>query len=139
LKLLRNVSSRIKKHGCLILTTPNGYGPWEITNRILLLTNIKKWNWLRRRFGEASYDPSEGMQHLQFFRLKDLADMFSAVPLQVVEFASSDSLLTIFGPLYRGSAWLGHLDVALADTLPYWLASGWYFVLTPGSSPEGDP
>jgi hypothetical protein len=30
--------------------------------------------------------------------------------------------------MLRKNSLIGRVDIALADQLPYWLASGWYFV-----------
>jgi hypothetical protein len=52
--------------------------------------------------------------------------MLSEFSFSLKDFGKSDSILAIFetrrGPLF------GKADVRLADILPWWLASGWYFV-----------
>jgi len=52
--------------------------------------------------------------------------MLSTFSFRLKDFGKSDSILAIFetrrGPLF------GKADVRLADILPWWLASGWYFV-----------
>lgn len=52
--------------------------------------------------------------------------MLSEFSFRLKDFGKSDSILAIFetrrGPLF------GKADVWLANILPWWLASGWYFV-----------
>lgn len=126
LKLAANITRRMMESSYLIVTTPNGHGPWELKNRVSPIEHFKKWNFLRRRFGKPPYVYGSGADHCQFYTKKRLVRLFSKFSLRLVNFAKSDSFLTIFSPL-RKSAFLGNADIKLADVLPYWLASGWYF------------
>jgi 2-polyprenyl-3-methyl-5-hydroxy-6-metoxy-1,4-benzoquinol methylase len=127
LKLAANITKRMMQDSYLIGTTPNGYGPWEIKNRANLTAYFRKWNWLRHLLGKSPYIKGSGADHCQFYTKKALVRLFSGFSLRLVDFAKSDSFLTIFGPL-RKNILLANIDIKLADILPYWLASGWYFV-----------
>lgn len=128
LKLAANITRRMVESSYLIVTTPNGYGPWEIKNRVSPISYLIKWNWLRHLLGKSPYVKRRGAGHCQFYTKKRLVKLFSEFSLRLVDFAKSDSFLAMFGPLYRRSALLGNIDIKLADVLPYWLVSGWYFV-----------
>lgn len=127
LKLAANITRRMAEGSYLILTTPNGYGPWELKNRVIPIFYLRKWNLLRHLIGKPPYVKGSGMDRYQYYTKKRLVKLFSKFSLRLVNFSKSDSILTIFSPLRR-SAFLGNIDIKLADALPYWLASGWYFI-----------
>ncbi len=126
-KLAGNITRRMMEGAYLIVTTPNGYGPWELKNRIDIRTHLRKWNALRRLLGKPPYVKGAGSDHCQFYTKGRLLNLFSPFSLRLIGSAKSDSFLTIF-PQLRKSALLGNLDIKLADILPYWLACGWYFI-----------
>lgn len=126
-RLAENVARRMKEGSYLIVTTPNGYGPWEIKNRVDPCTYLKKWNTLRSLLRKPLYVKGSDAGHCQFYSRGRLLHLFSKFSMVLVDFAKSDSFLSIFRPLRR-SFLLGSIDIRLADILPYWLASGWYFV-----------
>lgn len=131
--LAGNVVRRMNDGSYLIVTTPNCYGPWEIKNRLGVRACLRRWNGLRRLMGKPPYVPGSGPDHCQFYTKSRLVGLFSAFSLRHIGFAKSDSFLTIF-PALRRSALFGRLDTRLADILPYWIASGWYFVFQLGES-----
>ena len=65
-------------------------------------------------------------EHCQCYTRKRFLKMLSEFSFSLKDFGKSDSILAIFetrrGPLF------GKADIWLADILPWWLASGWYFV-----------
>lgn len=122
-----NIIRRMAIGSYLIVTTPNGYGPWELKNRIDIRTQLAKWNVLRRLFSRPPYIKVEGGDHCQFYTKGRLLNLFSTFSLQLIDFAKSDLFLPMITPL-RKNMLLGNLDIKLADILPYWLASGWYFI-----------
>jgi len=126
-KLIENIKKRMYKSSYLILTIPNGYGPWEIKNRLNFLKIIKKWNWLRHNFGKQTYIKGNGDAHCQFYTRKNILELFSKHSFELLNFGKSDSFLTVF-PHFRKTTFLGYIDIMIADALPYWMASGWYFI-----------
>jgi 2-polyprenyl-3-methyl-5-hydroxy-6-metoxy-1,4-benzoquinol methylase len=126
-KLLANIVRKMAVGSYLVITTPNGYGPWELRNSFDPRTYLKKWNLLRRLFGKNPYIYGSGGDHCQFYSKGRLVKLFSNSCLRLVKFGKSDSLLVVISPL-RESVFFGNIDIRLADLLPYWLASGWYFV-----------
>lgn len=125
--LAENVSRRMRPGSYLVLTTPNGRGPWELKNRMDVRARLRRWSALRRLLGKPPYVAGSGADHCQFYTRDGLVSLLSAHSLNLIEFGKSDSFLTVFRPLRR-SRLLQRADTRLADALPYWLASGWYFV-----------
>jgi len=127
-ELAANITRRMVEGSCLIVTIPNGYGPWELKNRVSPISYLIRWNWLRHLLGKPPYIKGGGALACQFFTKERLVKLFSRFSLRLIDFAKSDSFLAALGPLYKKSDLLGDIDIKLADLLPYWLASGWYFV-----------
>lgn len=127
IKLAENIVRRMTEGAYLIVTTPNGYGPWEIKNRLDPHTYLNRWNLLRRLKGKPPYVRGSGACHCQFYTRTRLIGMFSSLSFKLVHFGKSDSFLSIFRSL-RNNRFLADIDVRIADNFPYWFASGWYFV-----------
>lgn len=131
--LASGAAKRLAPGGYLIASIPNGYGPWEI-KRIKLRLNprlyVRRWHWLRRLFHKPEYRWS-GAGHCYYFTRGRFVGMLSKLSLNPIAFGRSDSILGIFGWLStksRISYWVNDIDCRVADVLPYWLASNWYFV-----------
>jgi 2-polyprenyl-3-methyl-5-hydroxy-6-metoxy-1,4-benzoquinol methylase len=140
--------SALKPRGVLLVTIPNGYGPWEagqalsprrlagsLARRLGIHGALKRAAGLKpeERGGETSTFNYES-PHLQHFTLRRFERQAQAAGFDVVRRVHSDGPLTFFSGVRRFSA-LARFDCALADHLPAALASGWYFVLRPRSSP----
>nr|MCH7549865.1 methyltransferase domain-containing protein [Candidatus Krumholzibacteriota bacterium] len=61
-KLAENCARHLRRGGILVVTTPNGYGPWEMVNSTKLIP--RRWNWLRRLVGKGPHDGA-GREHEQ--------------------------------------------------------------------------
>lgn len=122
-----SVVRRLKEDGCLIVTVPNGYGPWENKNRLDPRLQLRKSNALRRMLGKPPYVAGTGIDHCQFYTKQRILGLLATHSLRPTAFGRSDSFLTVFRPLRR-SRILGAIDGKLADFLPAACASGWYFV-----------
>jgi 2-polyprenyl-3-methyl-5-hydroxy-6-metoxy-1,4-benzoquinol methylase len=126
-RLANNIIKRMNKGSYLIVTIPNGFGPWELKNRLNLSAKLKKWNSLRLLFGKQLYIKGNGPDHCQFYTKNRILKMFSALNFGIIDFAKSDSFLCMFSKARRSSR-IGELDIRLADIFPSWIASGWFFV-----------
>lgn len=114
--LLQNVKRSLKAGGLLILTCPNGYGPWEFKNfHLNPKARLKRWNVLRRWLKMPDFQEGDTMDHVQWFTMKRLLTLTARENFTLIRRANSDFL--------TGSA----LDVKIADRLPSWAVSGWYF------------
>jgi 2-polyprenyl-3-methyl-5-hydroxy-6-metoxy-1,4-benzoquinol methylase len=123
-EFLQRINARVNKGSRLVVTIPNGYGPWQIKRRLSIINVLRRNNWLRGVLGKKPY--ITGQDHCQFYTKKRFLKILSEFSFRLIDFGKSDSILAIFetrrGPLF------GKADVWLADFLPWWLASGWYFV-----------
>jgi len=130
--------------GLVLVTIPNGHGPWEIGQA---LSPRRAAGWLARKTGlyrpikntlgvrreekdaETSTFNFES-PHLQHFTLSQFETMCRRAGYDIRIRRHSDGPLTFFSGGRRIS-WLARADCRLVDHLPHWLASGWYFVLVP--------
>lgn len=134
----------LKGNGVVLVTIPNGYGPWEIGQA---LSPRRAAGWLARKSGlygplkkilriraaETAGDTSTfnfESPHLQHFTLPRFTAMAEAAGFRVLRRFNSDGPLTFF-PGGRRLTPLAKVDCRLVDHLPSGLASGWYFVLAP--------
>ncbi len=140
-ELLQAASVYLKNGGLLIVTTPNGYGPFEIDAwfyRHLHLDPVfrglfKVIRRLRRRPDPVpeigSSDNHAG--HVQFFSRRRLHRIFAETSLHLLAEAPASF---VCGPAV--SYFIGRfpslvqLNARITDWLPMALASGWYFALT---------
>lgn len=151
--MLRKIRSLLVQDGLILMTIPNGYGPLEVKQRVLLrirsqLVKIKIGNWLislyrrMRNFDHENIQTSnvnrEGDKHLQFFTLSAFQSLLKQEDITVLSIRNSNCWLG-FGVLWylalqrlirRGSPvfhFLDWIDCQAADALPHALAAGWYF------------
>ncbi len=126
--LLSNVVRHLEPGGLLIVTTPNGYGPWELSNYVRPRHVARRWNWLRRGIGLPPYVPGTGPDHCQHYTRGKLVALFQRHGLDVQRFMNSDFLLTISKHMRRHPT-IGAFDAEFANLVPHWMASGWYLAL----------
>lgn len=122
LKLASNIKKRMNANSQIIVTTPNGYGPWEIRNRLFIYP-LTRNNSIRKLFHKPGYVEGSSHEHCQFFTKNELMNLFFQLNFKLKAFQKSDS---IFAALPMGRR-MGKLDIKIADILPSCLASGWYF------------
>jgi 2-polyprenyl-3-methyl-5-hydroxy-6-metoxy-1,4-benzoquinol methylase len=127
-RMLENIVRHMNPGGLLVVTTPNGYGPWELSNYVRPRHIARRWSWLRRAMGKAPYVAGAGPDHCQHFTRGRLTAMFCRHGLEVHRFSNSDFVLTVSRRLRRHRI-LGQFDADFANLLPHWMASGWYVAL----------
>jgi 2-polyprenyl-3-methyl-5-hydroxy-6-metoxy-1,4-benzoquinol methylase len=130
--LLDNIVRHLAPGGLVIITTPNGYGPWELSNYVRPHHVMRRWNWLRQMIGKPPYVAGTGPDHCQHYTRGALLSLFGRHGLAVHRFMNSDFILTIFKPMRRNHA-LGTFDADFANLVPHWMASGWYVALRKSS------
>ncbi len=128
-KVLNNLTNMMDRSSYLILTCPNGHGPWELRNRMLIYPVIRS-NKIRNFMGKPQYIHGSGEDHCQFYKKNDIMD-FLRNKFSLISFSSSDSILATLDLIYSKNQTLnnlfGKLDTKIADHVPHWLGSGWYF------------
>lgn len=133
--------NQLAPEGIVVGAVPNGYGPFEMESRIDgwlhlsdLLGAISRAK--RRLLSQPARD--EGLPynhdsgHIMFFTRGALEEMAGAAGLRVTRFAHG----VFFGASLSGMAivrsqWLLHWNTRVADRLPHWAVSVWYFELQP--------
>jgi ubiquinone biosynthesis O-methyltransferase len=118
--LRENLFDLIKTDGLLILTIPNGFGPYTLIYDIPLRYILKIFN---------KTDP---YGHKQNFSLNEFTELLK--PFVMYQMKNSDFLS--FFPIIRKSKILCRIDCFIADFLPYFLASGWYFTFRLVDKPD---
>lgn len=115
-RIISNLKDHLTPGGYFIVTVPNGYGPWEMANRIKF-----------KLFTEYAPYRECGHQHVQFFTVGTIIKLFSDSHLTLIDFGKSD---VFSGISYRTSKTriIADTDLVLADLLPGWMSSGWYFI-----------
>jgi len=114
--LLANAARHLRSGGVLLLSTPNGYGYYELSERHLNPRYlIRSNNLLRRLLGKAPYKRGDSFDHCQWFTMWQLLRMTRKAGFSLIQQENSDFI--------TGS----EFDIQLASRLPYWLVSGWYF------------
>lgn len=145
LALLRTISQVVKDEGLVLVTTPNGYGPFEVENYVLRKTRLLEFLVRCKRlipgklFPEASRDDrsmamsateNKSSLHVHFFRREPLLLLFERAGFKCLEFRNSTVLGgSLSNALLRRWPRLLRWNARLADHVPYFLASGWYFSL----------
>jgi SAM-dependent methyltransferase len=114
--LLENAARHLRPGGKLLLTTPNGYGYYELSERHLNAKYlIRSNNLLRRLLGKPPYKRGDSFDHCQWFTMGRLLRMTRRAGFSLIEQENSDFI--------TGS----EFDIHLASRLPHWMVSGWYF------------
>ena len=115
-QLLENIVLHLRPRGLLILTCPNGFGPWEMRkNHLNPMAYIRRSNAVRRLLGKPPYIKGDSQDHCQWFTMGRIKRLAAESGLSLIEQQNSDC--------FTG----GRLDVKLASRLPAWAASGWFF------------
>lgn len=135
--LVDTISRHLEPGGLLVVTVPNGYGPREVLGRTE--------NFLRERLGFGKLiDPIRGafgmvdkktkwavhtsnpeQEHVQKFTTGQMRKLFDQAGLSLQETINS---IFIFGVIFGKNPKVDHLDGRLADHLPHFASSGWYFL-----------
>lgn len=135
-KVIRNVARHLSPGGCLILTIPNGWGPWGLKNRFSPFALARRSLLLRRIFNKPAPASGEGNDLFTRIYLRgELIRFCAANGMALINSGKSDTVLSAVSFCRRSEFW-GDVDIRLADRLPYWMASGWYFLFRFGESAE---
>jgi SAM-dependent methyltransferase len=142
-QFLISLQGRLNAGGYMIVTVPNGYGPFEIMSLIegtLRLTGIHGLlRALRRvmRGGRqaaiATPDTMAVSPHVNFFSHQRLEGLLARAGLTVCSFQPRTFLCGFLLDNLIRSERLVTWNASVADRLPVWLSSDWMFLLKGGS------
>jgi len=134
---LRDATARLAPGGLLILSVPNGYGPFEIDSFIYYGLRLDRFlaklrRWLGRQPPQEEIAGTENIscRHRQFFTGARLRRLFAACGLRIVARGTASLFCGPFsahtlGHWPRLFAW----NARVSDFLPACLQSAWYFAL----------
>ena len=146
-KALSIMRKLMEDDGILIITIPNGFGPFEIENLIFYKTGLLRvMNKVKKiitstfevmkkcdKKKENDVHMTENIEcgHIQFFTMKKFKKMIEECGLKIEKMSKSSFLAGpvtnfIFGNSNRFINWNVNRVV---NVLPYFLCSGWYFVI----------
>lgn len=145
--LLRDLGARLTPRGRILLTLPNGYGPFEFASlleALLVMSGILRLLQIAKRaMGGASTarrpppDTHAVSPHVNFFSWRGIHRSFGDAALRVLRYRPR-TLLCGFGfdIAIRGQAAV-RWNARVADRLPPQFVSDWMFVLepVPGAQP----
>ena len=125
---------RLAPTGRILISIPNGYGPYELEQRWLRKTRLDVGlararaavnRLIGRTIVEAAYNYESG--HIQFFHLKHFRSMLDRVGLEVLEMSKG----ALFGGALTGMLgkipYVAAASLRAADWLPMRWVSTWYF------------
>ncbi|MBL8384244.1 MAG: class I SAM-dependent methyltransferase [Burkholderiales bacterium] len=143
-RFLAGLRAHLHPGGTIVLTTPNGYGPFEWASLLQSILQVsgalaalgRLWRRARGREPVAVVRDSYAVSpHINFFSWRDIHSIIAASGCRVLA--------------YRGRTWLcgfgldligrwpraARFNARLADRLSPRLVSDWMFVIEPGQSP----
>jgi len=144
---LATLRNSLTPHGALLVTVPNGYGPFELASFVEVVLHLSGlYPWIRRlgrlaKSGKpgqpAETDTLAVSPHVNFFSYGELTRLFSSQGLRLTRFRARTILCGFgFDQLIRGASLL-RWNALWADRLPPQLVSDWMFVLEPETSQSG--
>jgi SAM-dependent methyltransferase len=135
---LRAHVRQLAPDGIIVGAIPNGYGPFEIEHKLERVFPLQRLvgalGRLKRRLrgagavdaGPAPIPYNHESGHLTFFTRSRLDSAFAAAGLTVRKFGHGSLLCGPWStPFVSGR--LASTNVRIADSLPYWVVSVWYF------------
>lgn len=136
-EIFEHASKNMKQSAKLLITIPNGYGPFEWAMTPLYI--MRKWGmndfiWKVKNFlgKKEPYSQNYDTPHVNFFTISRLVNELSPYNLQIEKVKNAYFIAPIietylpFIPLH----FIAKIDNALAQVLPNFLASGWYLIIS---------
>lgn len=146
-QFLRFLRHRLGPGGAMVITLPNGYGPFEMTalvESLLFIAGLDLGGIYKRLFEGNEVAANEGKYslaispHINFFSYRSICSLMNASGLKIRNYRGRSLFCGIgFDQLIRGNA-LTALNNAAADHLPPMLISDWMFILEPGTGENAE-
>ena len=146
LQLMLDMRRRLVPTGTLVLTIPNGYGPFEIATFVEVLLRLAGgYEFLRKvkrsltgapaGMGEDLRDSLAVSPHLNFFSLRTIRRLAAATGFTQVGFRPRTFICGfVLTNVLQGERWTGW-NASVADRLPPCIVSGWMFAFRPSADP----
>lgn len=139
------LKQRVTEGGRIILTVPNGFGPFELgtlTENILHISGMLKLvKMLRKRkmvdSATVPKDTVANSPHLNYFTLKQLNSLFLDAGLSASMFKPRTFICGPFFDKVVTSFNLSQWNAAVADKLPPFLCSDWMFEIRVAGEEKG--
>ena len=120
--LFRKLPEIVQRDGIILITVPNGYGPYELFDELPMRVLAKVYHkFLGRR--DISASPHV---HKHNFTFKAFTALMNGSGIYVEKVRHSHFLS--FWPVLRRINFLARIDGKLADLLPHPFVSGWLFL-----------
>jgi 2-polyprenyl-3-methyl-5-hydroxy-6-metoxy-1,4-benzoquinol methylase len=136
--VLRDHWTKLKDRGLIIGSVPNGYGPFEMEKRfarwfrldeLLAAAAAIKGKLCGDRVAQREaipYNIESG--HVQFFSRRVLYSLFHDTGFSVEDFRNGSFVGAPFSQqLFLRGQRIAEINATLADFLPHWMVSTWYF------------
>jgi SAM-dependent methyltransferase len=130
--LLNTGIKYLRPDGVLIVTTPNGYGEFELDSWLFRMLRLQRVvdSLARNTHIPLAGTDNEDSGHIQFFTRRRLRRIFSQCGLEVWRESGSSFLSGPFvGHSLGRSGRFIEWNARVTDKLPLSLASGWFFAL----------
>ena len=135
--------SRLTSTGCVVLTLPNGYGPYELASLVETLMHLTGVYGILRALKRvlfpkpavsATVDTLAMSPHINFFTYSSVRSLIAASGFRITKFRPRTFLCGFgFDHLIKSKrlvAW----NAEVSDRMPAQCASAWMFLLTPTES-----
>lgn len=131
---------RLTPNGYLVLTLPNGFGPFELASLLETLLHLSGIYWVLRSVKRmmfqntatlAAVDTLAISPHINFFTYSAINAMIKASGFQIAQFVPRTFLCGFGFDIVIRSKSLIAWNAKVSDQLPAQCASAWMFVLTP--------
>lgn len=143
---LNFLRSLLAPGGRLVLTLPNGFGPFELVSfveTIMHLTGTYRALWTLKHMlwskvaSPIVSDTLAVSPHINFFSYRQIHSVISAGGFQVLAYRPRTFLCGFGFDQLMQSEWIVNWNADIVNYLPPQMASAWMFLLTPISSTKG--
>jgi SAM-dependent methyltransferase len=118
-RLSKVLTTLLNNDGIIIITIPNGFGPWE------LLSELPRRLLLNFYYKCKGKKPPVGIAHCQNFTLRSFRNLLNSNEIIVERIYNTDFLSWLPG---LNKSIFAYLDCKIADLLPHFIVSGWVLV-----------
>lgn len=149
-RFLAELRGRLPDSGRLVVTVPNGYGPYELAATAECMLRILRIYWLMRRIKRwllrqpaperaVAQDSLADSPHLSFFSFGAMRRLFRTAGLRIVRYQPRTFLCGFGFDKILIRAGLCDWNARVADRLPPWCNSDWMFVLAKTDASDAPP